>query len=265
MPRRSRAYALARGLSIHRTGRIGRRNRTVVGSWRWPETEPELKELQTVLAELAPRQDPWRPPRDRPLIVAGAFIAYRRGAVGMGAAGDPAWVAAVLFEGNRLVATTVVTGTVGAPYMPGLLALREGPILERPLRALERRPDVVLVNATGRDHPRRAGLALHLGAVLDLPTIGVTDRPLAATPDPEGRLILDREVVGYLVETRRQVRPVVVHAGWRTSAETAREVVFVVTARSRTPEPIRTARQFAREARTRSEASARAPRTDRGR
>ena len=118
-------------------------------------------------------------------------------------------------------------------------------------------PDIVLVNATGRDHPRRAGLAVHLGAVLDLPTVGVTDRSLTATPDPDGRLILDGEAVGYVVETRSR-RPVVVHAGWRTSTEAAREVVLAVTASSRTPKPIRNARQLAREARTRSETSARA-------
>ncbi|HEX9376922.1 MAG TPA: endonuclease V [Actinomycetota bacterium] len=67
--------------------------------------------------------------------------------------------------------------------------MQRGPLLESALRALKAVPDVVLVNATGRDHPRRAGLALHLGAALDLPTVGVTERPLMATagepgPDP---------------------------------------------------------------------------------
>ncbi len=55
-----------------------------------------------------------------------------------------------------MIEAKIVTGTVGAPYIPGLLALREGSILERALRALEQMPDIVLVNATGRDHPRRA-------------------------------------------------------------------------------------------------------------
>ena len=93
-------------------------------------------------------------------------------------------------------------GKSGAPYAAGLLALREGPLLEGAVRALQQRPDLVLVDATGRDHPRRAGLALHLGAVLDLPTIGVTNRPLAAARRPgTGRgaaapLMLDGAVVG---------------------------------------------------------------------
>jgi hypothetical protein len=61
-----------------------------------------------------------------------------------------------------------------------LLALREGPLLEQAVRALPTTPEVLLVNATGRDYPRRAGLALHLGAVLGLPTVRVTVRPLVA-------------------------------------------------------------------------------------
>lgn len=62
-----------------------------------------------------------------------------------------------------------------------MLALREGPLLEAAVRALDERPDVLLVNATGRDHPRRAGLAVQLGTLLELPTIGVSHRPLLAT------------------------------------------------------------------------------------
>ncbi|HEY8236284.1 MAG TPA: endonuclease V, partial [Gaiellaceae bacterium] len=71
----------------------------------------------------------------------------------------------------------------GNAYEPGLLALREGPVLETAVRALTARPDALLVDATGRDHPRRAGLALQLGAILDLPSVGVTHRPLLADGD----------------------------------------------------------------------------------
>jgi deoxyribonuclease V len=64
------------------------------------------------------------------------------------------------------------TGPAGGPYLPALLTLREGPLLEQAVRALPITPEVLVVNATGRDHPRRAGLALHLGAVLGLPSVG---------------------------------------------------------------------------------------------
>jgi len=153
----------------------------------------------------------------------------------------------------------VVEGSAGAAYEPGLLALREGPLLEAAVRALPRLPQVLLVDATGRDHPRRAGLALHLGAVLDIPTVGVTDRPLvAAGPLPEDRrgarspLFLEGELVGYWVRTRTGVRPVCAHAAWRTDPEVAARVVLQLVTRYRTPEPLRAARAAARAARARS-------------
>src|SRR5581483_1596833 len=115
---------------------------------------------------------------------------------------------------------SVVSAVTPAAYEPGLLALREGPLLEAAVRGLSERPDVLLVDATGRDHPRRAGLALQLGAVLDLPTVGVTDRPLLARGEApaEARgsaspLLLEGERVGYLVRTRTRARPIAVHAG----------------------------------------------------
>src|SRR5207249_2465672 len=85
-------------------------------------------------------------------------------------------------RGGRMFASAVVTGEADAAYEPGLLALREGPLLEAAARDLPE-PDLLLVNATGRDHPRRAGLALQLGAVLELPTIGVTHRLLLTEGD----------------------------------------------------------------------------------
>jgi deoxyribonuclease V len=115
---------------------------------------------------------------------------------------------------------------------------------------------MLLVDGTGRDHPRRAGLALHLGAVLDLPTVGVTHRPLGAAgkwpPDERGArspLLLDGEQVGYWLRTRAGTRPLAVHAAWRTDAETAAEVVLSAC-RLRTPEPLRRARRRARRARS---------------
>jgi deoxyribonuclease V len=118
----------------------------------------------------------------------------------------------------------------------------------------------VIANATGRDHPRRAGLALHLGAVLDLPSVGVTDRPLLGSgpePGPErgatSPLLLEGAEVGRLVRTRAGARPVVVHPGWRTDPDTAVAVALSATRRARTPEPLRRARQTARRARAADE------------
>jgi deoxyribonuclease V len=136
------------------------------------------------------------------------------------------------------------------------MALREGPMLERAVRTLSSSPDILLVNATGRDHPRRAGLALHLGAILDLPTIGVTDRPLLATgPVPAidrwstTELMIQGEVVAARMRTRLGARPLVIHPAWRTDLAIATDVVRRATGEVRTPEPLRAARRAARLAR----------------
>lgn len=114
--------------------------------------------------------------------MAGCFVCFGRGRVGPGVADEPGWAAAAFLVDDEL-RVTVTTGRAAAPYVAGLLALRDGPLLEAAVRGLPVRPDVVLVNATGRDHPRRAGLALHLGARLDVPSVGVTAQPLIARGD----------------------------------------------------------------------------------
>lgn len=230
----------------------------------WPDDPERLAALQHDLAAATPVS--WQPPRHRPVLVGGCFCCFPRGVEGRGEVGDPVWVAAVTVVGGtgRRVAAEVRRGRAGAPYVAGQLACREGVALEAVVRALSVRPDVLLVNATGRDHPRRAGLALHLGAVLDLPTAGVTHRPLLATgewPDDTtgaaSPLVLDGEVVGAWLRTRATRRPLAVHAGWRTTAEVAVEVVRLATRRHRTPLPLREARRLAR--RDRGRTTARTP------
>src|SRR3990172_4814583 len=103
---------------------------------------------------------------------------------GPGGAGDPAWAAAVLLVDGRGTATEIVHGRAAAAYEPGLLALREGPLLEAAVRRLPVQPEGLIVKAPGRPPPRRAGRALHLGVRLSVPTIGVTRRPLLAVGEP---------------------------------------------------------------------------------
>jgi deoxyribonuclease V len=114
----------------------------------------------------------------------------------------------------------VVARGAARPTSRGLLALREGPLLEAALRALPERPDVLIANASGRDHPRRAGLALHFGTVLDCrawesPTgrswraAPTPLRPGAATSPP----LLDGAELARGLRTRAGARPIVVHSG----------------------------------------------------
>jgi deoxyribonuclease V len=214
---------------------------------RWPSSAAELVAAQLALASANPPV--WRPADGAR--VGGCFVCFERGPSGPGRAGEPAWAAAAL-----ATELAVVEGAAGAAYEAGLLALREGALLEATVRALAEPPDVLLVNATGRDHPRRAGLALHLGSVLDLPTVGVTHRTLLATGehprderDAQSPLLLDGELVGQWLRTRRGTRPLAVHAGWRTDPDTAVELVCAATRPARTPDPLRLARTAARSAR----------------
>jgi deoxyribonuclease V len=219
----------------------------------WPQSADELVRAQEMLGKATPPR--WEPSDDR-FAVGACFVCFERGPAGPVHKGDPAWAGAAIIQHRQLVATATTTGAAAAAYEPGLLALREGPLLEAAVRALPQHPDVLLVDATGRDHPRRAGLALHLGALLDLPTVGVTHRPLLAAGDwpPEERgarspLMLDGTIVGYWLRTRQQTRPLAVHAAWRTDPATAVRIVTATVATTRTPEPLRVARRLARSAR----------------
>jgi deoxyribonuclease V len=229
--------------------------RTQSGMATWPATAHELTRLQQALGKMTPER--WQPPTTLGRI--GACFVCFEPVQGAGASGDRGFAGAAVTDRRRLLAGVSVSGPAGGPYLPSLLALREGPLLEQVVRALPIAPEVLVVNATGRDHPRRAGLALHLGAVLGLPTVGVTARPLVAEglwpTDQRGAtapLRLGGEVVGNWVRTRAGAKPVAVHAAWQTDAQAAVQVVLAATRRARTPEPLRRARTLARTRRART-------------
>ncbi len=222
----------------------------------WPTSPDELIEAQRALALVRP--DPWQPTSDPPAIGACVVVFARvdPDPAHPRASGDQAWASAAVLRRRQVLDETVVGCAAPGPYIPGLLALREGPCLESALRALSVAPDVLLVDATGRDHPRRAGLALQLGAVTGLPTVGVTHRPLLADgewPSADrgaySPLRLDGELVAAWLRTRAGARPLAIHPGWRTSLEVAIDVVLTAARGHRTPEPLRHARRLARIAR----------------
>jgi deoxyribonuclease V len=219
----------------------------------WSLSLAELGRFQEQLSRETP--PPWQPDWKN-CVIGGCYVCFQRGGAGCGEAGDPGWAGAALMTGTRIIANAVIHGTAGAPYEPGFLALREGSLLEQAVRALPRLPDILLVNATGRDHPRSAGLATHLGYALGLPSIGVTHRPLIARGDgPDSvrgsvsPVYIGSDAVGFWITTRQDARPLVVHPAWRTDMEFAAEVILAATGRHRTPEPLREARRVARTAR----------------
>lgn len=215
----------------------------------WP---PDAESLIAYQEELATADPPAWQPTDT-VLIGGCWVCFPRGQTGPGAPGDRAWAAAVALAGDATVDEAEVDGVAGAPYKPGLLALRLGALMEHATRTLGSRPEVLFLDGTGRDHPRRAGLAVHLGAVLAMPTVGVTHRPLIAQGGwPDDRrgaaspLRIGGELVGYWVRTQPGVRPLAVHPGWRVDPATAVDLVLATSARRRTPEPLRRARHAAR-------------------
>jgi len=138
------------------------------------------------------------------------------------------------------------------PYVPGLLSFREVPAVLAALRALETCPDLLLVDGHGRAHPRRFGIACHLGVILDRPTIGVAKKRLVGThpevPDRKGAWVpLEDagEVIGAVLRTRVGVKPVYVSVGHRVSLETAVAWVMRCVTRYRLPETTRWAHRLA--------------------
>ncbi|MBD3166452.1 deoxyribonuclease V [bacterium] len=138
------------------------------------------------------------------------------------------------------------------PYIPGLLSFRELPVVLEALRQLETEPDLLLVDGQGIAHPRRFGIASHLGVVSGLPTIGCAKSRLTGTCDEPGMakgewtMCMDgSERIGSLVRTRSGVKPVWVSPGHRVSHEQAVDWILRTATRYRLPDPIRAAHQLA--------------------
>ncbi len=132
------------------------------------------------------------------------------------------------------------------PYVPGLLSFREIPMLLTAWEKLRRKPDVILVDGIGIAHPRRLGIASHLGLVLDIPTVGVAKSVLVGTYEEPGEepgsaspLIYKGETVGMALRTKRNVKPVFVSPGHRVTVEEAVELVRSCVRKHRLPEPTR--------------------------
>jgi deoxyribonuclease V len=150
----------------------------------------------------------------------------------------------------EVIETAEVATETSFPYIPGLLSFREAPGVLEAFDRLRCRPDVVLVDGAGFAHPRRFGLACHLGVLLNLPTIGVAKSRLignyrepALRRGSATRLVSDGETIGRVVRTRAGVRPLFVSIGHRISLDEAVRVVLASTSRYRLPEPIRAAHQ----------------------
>ncbi|MGC8833891.1 MAG: deoxyribonuclease V [Armatimonadota bacterium] len=169
------------------------------------------------------------------------------------------YAAAVLlsFPEMDTVAEAFALKDVFFPYIPGLLAFRELPAVLECMDKLPELPDLVIVDGHGLAHPRRFGIACHLGVLLDVPSIGCAKSVLVGAAPPPGNSFGDRtelrdgaDLLGYALRTRPGAKPVYVSPGHRVSLETAASLVLRCCKGFRVPEPIRQAHMAANRARS---------------
>jgi len=207
---------------------------------RWDLTPQQAIALQKRLAGQVVLNNTLPKPIER---VAGVDVSYRRW-------GQDFYAAVVVLDyaSMEIVESVSANGVVDFPYVPGLLSFRELPVLLQAFKRLQTRPDVILADAQGIAHPRRLGLASHLGLWLDLPTIGCAKSRLCgegAEPGPEQggwtRLTEGGEEIGRLVRSRARARPLFVSPGHKIDFEGAVTVTLHCCRGYRLPEPTRQA------------------------
>jgi deoxyribonuclease V len=210
----------------------------------WPTTVADAIAVQEKLRGLVEIADVGEPPQ----YVAGLDVAYD---------GDRLAAAVVVLDTGTLheVDRSVIRGETSFPYVPGLFAFREVPALLAALDQLGTAPDLLICDGQGLAHPRRFGLACHLGVLTGLPAIGVAKTSYVGThgelPRARGsaaELMDDDEVVGAAVRTQDGVKPVYVSVGHRVTLATAVDQVVRLAHRYRLPETTRLADRGCREA-----------------
>jgi len=161
-------------------------------------------------------------------------------------------VAILTFPELTLIEHAISRQATRMPYIPGLLSFREIPAVLDAMQQLKQLPDLLLCDGQGRAHPRRFGIASHLGLITDIPSIGVGKTRLTGTheevPNERGawQTLLDKgETIGAVLRTRINTKPIYVSVGHRISLETAIKYVMACTPRYRLPETTRIADKLA--------------------
>ncbi|NEP41690.1 MAG: deoxyribonuclease V [Okeania sp. SIO2H7] len=209
----------------------------------WPTTEEEAIAIQEQLRDRVITEDRL----EFVSCVAGVDVDYNysdnycQGAV-----------VVLSFPKLKVIDKAIARLPISFPYVPGLLSFRELPVILEAFEQLRIVPDLVLCDGHGLIHPRRLGIASHLGVLIDVPTIGVGKSFLLGkyepVPDIRGSwqpLLDGKEVIGAVVRTRRKVKAVYVSIGHKISLETAIDYVVQCAPKYRLPETTRKADKFA--------------------
>ncbi len=229
---------------------------------RWNVTTVEAREIQIALRSQVELSDRFGSIR----YIAGADLAFEQSTPiswkrGVHASSGRAIAGVVLYRFPELEEIERVSAVraLRFPYVPGLLSFREAPALLAAFARLRRTPDLIFVDGHGYAHPRRFGIASHLGVLLERPAIGVAKSLLTGTheePDPEAgswtpllgvNAEKQSETIGAVLRTADSVRPVFVSQGHRISLASAIQFVMAVADGYRIPRPTRDADHFVSE------------------
>ncbi len=207
----------------------------------WNLSYSQAREVQSSLA----CQVQFVPLSGSPELVAGIDCAFSKDGERILAA-----VVVLRLPGFKVVETTSAARKVTFPYIPGLLSFREAPVCIAAVEKLRSRPDVFIIDGQGIAHPRRLGLAAHLGLFFDRPTIGCAKSRLTGDYDEPASekgartlLTSQSETIGAVVRTRTNVKPVFVSVGNKCVLEDAVRIVLECAVKYRLPEPTRLAHQ----------------------
>jgi deoxyribonuclease V len=209
----------------------------------WNLTISESRDLQNHLALEVSRLGSVVEPR----FIAGIDVSIRKSR-GIGTAA----VVVLEYPSLELVETKTIQGNIDFPYVPGLLSFREAPLILKAYEQLTHTPDLIMVDGQGIAHPRRLGIAAHLGLFFDIPTIGCAKSRLCGThqmptldPGYFEELIDDNETIGVALCTKHNTKPVYISIGNKIALEDAIYWVMCCCRGYRLPEPIRFAHQAA--------------------
>jgi deoxyribonuclease V len=210
---------------------------------KWDVTPAEARLIQERLRHEVIAEDDLGPVR----LVAGVDVGFEEGGIVTRAA-----VAVLTLIDLQLVESAVARRPTLFPYIPGYLSFREVPAILEALAQLSTLPDLLLCDGQGLAHPRRLGLACHLGVLSGLPAIGVAKTRLIGRHEPVGVEKGSRqplwhrgEIVGMVLRTRTAVQPVYVSVGHRVGLETAVRYTLQCTSQYRLPETTRQAHRLA--------------------
>jgi deoxyribonuclease V len=212
----------------------------------WNVTQEEAIAIQRLLADQVDTQTPIDLGRLR--LVAGVDVSVKN---------EISRAAIVVLTFPDLLIVEAVTAEMPTPfpYITGLLSFREGAVILAAHQRLQRRPDAYIFDGMGIAHPRRLGIAAHIGLWLDAPTVGCGKTHLVGYYGEVGiekgsyaPLKYRGEVVGAVLRTRANTKPVFASPGHRATVDTARELILRCATRYRLPEPVRAAHNMAGQA-----------------